>query len=169
MVIEKLNTQELFVSLDKTWDDFLNLVTSVDERNINIVPFEDSWTIAQLITHIKKSNSAIVQALLMEGKPCNRNADERVNELKNVFLDFTVKFQSPAFIVPEKIEYKKEAIIQQLENSIKQIAQLRTTVNLTEIISLPAFGEITKYEILYFVVFHTQRHLRQLKDMLRYV
>jgi hypothetical protein len=118
MVIEKLNTQELFAALDKTWTEFLELVDSVEEKKINIIPFENSWTAAQLATHVKKSNNAIVQALQMEGKPCNRNADERVEELKNIFLDFTVKFQSPAFIVPEKKEYKKADINNELNTSV---------------------------------------------------
>jgi hypothetical protein len=166
MVIERLNTAELFSSLDETWVAFLKLVSSVDGQDINIVPFEDSWTVAQLATHITKSNKAIVQALQMEGKPCNRNADERADELKKIFLDFTVKFQSPEFIVPEKKEYKKEAVVEQLENSIEQLKQLRTKKNLYEIIILPAFGELTKFEILYFVLVHTQRHLRQLKNIL---
>lgn len=166
MVIEKLNTQELFAALDKTWTEFFGLVTFVEEKKINIIPFENSWTIAQLATHVKKSNNAIVQALQMQGKPCNRNADERVIELKNIFLDFTVKFQSPEFIVPEKKDYKKEDVVNQLNNSIEQLKQLRSTANLTEIIYLPAFGEIAKFEILYFVLYHTQRHLRQLKNII---
>ena len=166
MVIERLNTAELFASLDETWSDFLMLLSSVNEKDVNLVPFEDSWTVAQLATHVTKSNKAIVQALQMQGKPCNRNADERTDELKKTFLDFTIKFNSPDFIVPENKDYKKEAVVQQLENSIEQLKQLRTKANLYEIIMLPAFGEITKFEILYFVLVHTQRHLRQLKNIL---
>ena len=166
MVIERLNTEELFSSLDETWVAFLKLVCSVDEQAINIVPFEDSWTVAQLATHVTKSNKAIVQALQMEGKACNRNADERTDELKKTFLDFTVKFQSPEFIIPEKKEYKKGIVVEQLESSIEQLKQFGAEANLYEIIMLPAFGELTKFEILYFVLVHTQRHLRQLKNIL---
>ncbi|HYJ62309.1 MAG TPA: DinB family protein [Parafilimonas sp.] len=166
MVIERLNTEELFSSLDETWATFLELVSSVDEQDINIAPFEGSWTVAQLATHVIKSNKAIVQALQMQGKPCNRNADERTDDLKKIFLDFTVKFQSPEFIIPEKKEYKKGIVVEQLESSIEQLKQWGAKANLYEIIMLPAFGELTKFEILYFVLVHTQRHLRQLKNIL---
>lgn len=166
MVIERLNTQELFLSLDKTWAEFFNLISFVEEKDINTVPFEGSWTVAQLATHVKKSNNAVVQALQMEGKACNRNADEHVDDLKKTFLDFSVKFKSPEFIVPEKKEYKKEAVIQQLSNTIEKLKQLRAAAGLTEIINLPAFGEITKFEMLYFVLVHTQRHLHQLKNII---
>jgi len=36
-------------------------------------------------------------------------------------------------------------------------------IRLAEIIALPIFGEVTKLELLYFVLYHTQRHIHQLK------
>ncbi len=164
-----LNTDTLFVSLDETWNEFFKLVCCTDENDINQTPFENSWTVAQLATHVKKSNNAIIQGLQMKGTPANRNADEREEELRKTFLDLTIKFNSPDFIVPENKEYQKRAVVEQLENSIEQLKQLRKTTNLSEIISLPIFGEITKLELLYFVLYHTQRHLHQLKNILSVV
>lgn len=169
MVTDKLQTETLFTSLDETWSDFFKLVSSVDAGTINELPFEDCWTIAQLATHVKKSNNAIIQALQMEGKPCNRNTDERKEELKKIFLDFTAKYQSPDFIIPDKKEYNKESVVEQLANSIEQLKILRSKTNLQEIINLPVFGEITKLEILYFVLYHTQRHVHQLKNIFQII
>lgn len=169
MTIDKLNTEILFSSLDETWNEFFTLVCCTDESDINQIPFEDSWTVAQLATHIKKSNKAIMQGLQMKGAAASRNSDERQEELRKTFLDFTIKFNSPDFLVPEKKEYQKRAVVEQLENSIEQLKQLRQTTNLSEIISLPIFGEITKLELLYFVLYHTQRHLQQLKNILSIV
>src|SRR5947208_8898589 len=66
---------ELFVDLDKTTDALLHLITSVSQQKINAIPFEDSWTAAQLATHVSKSNNAIAQGLNMQGKPAHRNID----------------------------------------------------------------------------------------------
>lgn len=165
MTAEKINIQALFSSLDETWSELLALVSSVNADVINKIPYKDSWTVAQLATHIKKSNKAIIQGLQMNGKPVERNPEERINELKKIFLNFEVKYQSPDFIVPEKQEYNKTAVAEQLQNSIGQLKELRNTTNLSEIISLPVFGEITKLEILHFVLYHTQRHMRQLKKI----
>ena len=160
------NTTELFTALDGTWTEFFNLVDSVDETLINVVPFENSWTVAQVATHVKKSNNAIIQGLQMQGEACNRNPEEGAGRLKNMFLDFTVKYDSPSFIIPDKKEYKKDTVIEQLKNSIKQLKQLRSNTNLIEIIDLPIFGKVTKLEILHFVLYHTQRHIHQLKEIL---
>ncbi len=169
MVTNTLNSEQLFSSLDETWNTFFNLISSVDEALINVVPFEGCWTVAQLATHVKKSNNAIVQGLQMDGKLSTRNPLDREDELKKTFLDFKVQFQSPDFIVPEKKEYKKEAVVEQLENSIKNLKYLRSNTNLYTIIDLAIFGEITKLEILYFVLYHTQRHIRQLKNILNII
>jgi len=169
IVSEQINTKELFIALDKVWNAFMDGITCLTEQQMNAVPFKDSWTVAQLATHIKKSNRAIAQGLQMNGIPNNRNAEQRIEELRNTFLNYDIKFQSPDFIIPEKKEYKKEDVIKQLDNSIEQLRQLRSVTNLPEIINLPVFGEITKLEILYFVLYHTQRHLRQLKNMMSFI
>ena len=38
-------------------------------------------------------------------------------------------------------------------------------MNLSEMISHSLFGEVTKLELLHFVVYHTQRHIHQLKKI----
>ena len=86
-----------------------------------------------------------------------------------MFLDFTMKFNSPEFITPKADSYEKETLITDLTKSIEHLRELRNKINLSEIISLPAFGEITKLELLHFVLYHTQRHIHQLKNILNTV
>src|SRR5437764_15431262 len=112
MTTDTLNTQKLFEQLDEVSSAFIDLVSCANEEIIDEFPFEDSWTIAQLASHVTKSNKAIAQALEMQGKPAERNADERVGELKKMFLDFTIKFQSPEFILPTKNIYSKPEVIE---------------------------------------------------------
>jgi len=166
MVTKKLNKEELFDQLDETTSQLVELVASTDEKLLDVIPFENSWTVAQLASHITKSNKALAQALEITGVPAKRKADERVQELKKMFLDFTVKFNSPEFILPTKTIYSKNEVVEKLTGSVKQVRNIRDKINLTEVISLPAFGEITKFELLNFVVFHTTRHTHQLKNIL---
>lgn len=167
MTTDKINTKELFASLDITWSELLQLISSTNVYNINAVPFKDSWTVAQLATHVTKSNNAIAQGLNMEGKPAERDPEEGVPHLKKIFLDFTTKFQSPQFIVPEVKNYDKDEVVIVLKNSIDKLKNARCKVTLTEIINLPVFGEVTKLELLHFVLYHTQRHNHQLKKILK--
>ncbi len=160
----------LSTEIRKTCAEFLELISSLTETQINTIPFAKSWTAAQVATHVTKSNFGIAQALQMEGKPAQRSSDMRIKELSDTFLDFSIKMQSPAFIVPEDVQYKKEAVLSLLQKSNEQLSNQINTANPEEMINLPAaFGEITKLELVHFVLYHTQRHLRQLKNIVGHI
>ena len=169
MTTEKLNTKELFTSLDNAFAELLTMIEALNEPLLNAIPFAGSWTASQLVVHVTKSNLSIVQALDMEARKTERDADERARELKEIFLDFTIKFQSPDFIVPAEGPYEKETVIAKLYRSMERLKEQRMKADLFEILSLPAFGEITKLELLYFVLYHTQRHTHQLKNIIRVI
>ena len=167
MIKDKLNTAELFTSLDYTSSELLGLISSSDSDTINTIPFAGSWTAAQVVSHIVKSNKAITQSLYMEGRITERDPGERTGELKKMFLNYSTKFKSPEFILPTRNIYQRDILIADLKRSTEKLRDAGNSVNLPEIIRLPAFGEITKFELLHFVLYHTQRHIHQLKNILK--
>ena len=164
---EKSDQENLFRLVDRVTSDLLKVVSSFNVEEINQIPFEGSWTAAQVADHLRKSNNGIAQALQMQGRSAERNATERVKELKAVFLDFETKFTSPKFILPGQTSYDKKELIERLERSIERIKQERTNVDLSEIIDLTALGTISKMELLHFVIYHTERHIHQLKNIFK--
>lgn len=166
MIKEQINTEVLFGSLDATSNELMQLVQDEKEETLNTVPFVNSWTAAQVLIHITKSNRAIVQGLQMHGLPAERDPEQNTDHLKKIFLDFKAKYNAPDFIIPEDGYHNKEQIINALELSIRNLQTGRNETDLSEIIDLPIFGEITKLELLHFVLYHTQRHIRQLKNIL---
>jgi len=125
-----------------------------------------SWHVpiaGQVAEHITKSNASIVLSLNAEGKKTERKPDERIEELKKTFLDFNTKMQSTDFILPTQNTYQKATITADPKKSIEQVKDTGNKVNLSEIIDHPAFKQITKPELLYFVLYHTQKHIHQLK------
>lgn len=169
MITESLQATELFTVLDNTTAELLQLITSLDAQKINIVPFTGSWTAAQLVVHVTKSNKAIAQALHMEGKTAARDIEKGIAALRKMFLDFDIKYQSPAFIVPEEGLYNKEEIMESYKRSVERLQDARGKQKLAEVITLPPFGEITKFELLHFVLYHTLRHIHQLKNIIHFL
>ncbi len=165
MITEKINAKELFSLYDETTNELMQLITSFKENQINTIPFEGSWTAAQVAEHITKSNVSIIHALNLEGKPVERNPEERVQELKETFLNFNTKFQSPEFILPTKDIYQRDKVIEDLKGSVVQLKAAFHNKDLSQIINVPAFGKITKLEIFHFVLYHTQRHIHQVKNI----
>jgi len=166
MTTATIHTKELFAALDNAANELVQLTSSVDTQKINLIPFKGSWTAAQLIVHVTKSNKAIAQGLNMEGKTSARDIDEGVAGLKKMFLDFNIKYKSPEFIIPEEGSYNKDEIIESLKRSVERLQAARDKQNLPDVITLPPFGEITKLELLHFVLYHTMRHIHQLKNII---
>jgi len=165
MMTGNINTEELFTSLDHTTSALMELISAFSETQINEIPSAGSWTAAQVAEHVTKSNIGIIKSLDKEGKPPGRAADAGVEQLKKTFLDFDKKLKSPEFILPSQDIYQKKLVIDNLGTSIAQLKKLSRHVNLFEMISHPIFGEVTKLELVHFVVYHTRRHVHQLKNI----
>lgn len=153
------------VAFDITMTRFLHLLEAFSEKGLNTIPYKGSWTAAQVADHVTRSNRSIVQALDLQGTATLRMPDERAPELEALFLDLTTKFQSPDFILPGKGPFDPVVLVQQFGSSATQLRNTAADTILAESIQHPAFGEITKLELLYFVVYHVQRHTRQLQHI----
>ncbi|MBS1575954.1 MAG: DinB family protein [Bacteroidetes bacterium] len=158
--------EEVYMHYENAAAEFSGLISSFNQIELNSVPFEGSWTAAQVGIHILKSNQSIIQALTMEAQPVDRSPDERVEELKSVFLNFNKKLKSPDFILPAPGNYKKEKLVKDINESMDELRAMAKKVSLSGAIRHTAFGDITKLELVHFVVYHIRRHSLQLKKIL---
>ncbi len=154
---------KLFSGIDKTVTELLDLVFYLDADKINTVPYKDSWTAAQLLRHVTKSTVAMAKGMDAPGKPPEREPDARVAELEKVFLDFSTKLNAPDFIVPEEGTYEKDRSMQELKTAFDKLKENANKADLNTLLEGLPLGPITKLEILHFSLYHTQRHLQQMK------
>jgi hypothetical protein len=73
--------------------------------------------------------------------------------------------KSPEFIVPEEGTYEKQFSIDDLNKSFTQFKVNANISNSSELVEGLPLKPITKLEIIYFTLFHTQRHLHQMKKI----
>ena len=156
-------------NLQTQFDNFIETVQSFDNASLNKIPFKGSWTAGQVAQHIIKSTDQLPDKNVAA---TNRKEDEKVLDLKNLFLDYTLKMEAPDFIAPSLKKYKIDIITQQLEdikekhlNSIKS----KDLKLLCLEMELPTFGYLTRYEWLYFISIHTQRHSHQLENIMQHL
>lgn len=165
MATATTDKNETITAIGNTVLQLSNLMHSVDDSKINNVPYESSWTAPQLLRHVTKSIFGMAQAMQMDGKSTDRDPGERIEQLKTVFLDFSKKLQSPEFIIPEEGTYEKQPAIDDLDKSFHQFKEHANNVNINELVEGLPLGPITKLEIIHFTLFHTQRHLHQMKKI----
>ncbi len=158
---------EISKEFKNTSTELTQLLSSLTQEQLNAVPFEHSWTAAQLGEHLRKSYG-VAELLYGPVKATERDPAEKVKRIKDALLNFDNKMISPYFIVPEIKEYDKNTLINSLKESVNKITTAAQTLNPEEIctaFALPGLGEMTRIEWLYFIIYHTQRHVHQLKNI----
>ncbi len=169
MKTEIADKQKVLQGINEVVAELDDLMASLNEHQINKIPYEDSWTAGQLFRHVSKSTNAMAKALKQQGEAADRETDERVPELKKTFLDFLHKMKSPDIIVPDEQHYEKQSIVNELNAAIKSFDESAATVNANELIHGLPLGPITKLEIIHFTWYHTQRHLHQMRKICKAV
>jgi hypothetical protein len=163
-----MQTATIGAEVDKTISDFLQVLSSIDQEKFNTVPFKDSWTAGQLAQHVLLSVAGFTDLIYGAVKETERAPDQGIETIRRIFLDFSTKLKSPAFIVPPVMDYTKEEQITVLEQKKALLTQASETMDLAKTCTgfqLPAMGFLTRLEALYFVMYHTQRHTHQLRNI----
>ncbi len=162
MTNDVLTRPKLFASIGDAVSQLVQLMSSLDDGNVNKVPYEGSWNAGQLLRHVTKSINGMAGAMLAESKTAERNPSEKVPQLQETFLSTTNKFNSPEFIVPENETYHKQTSMAELNQAFETLKENAGNANMDDLVDGLPFGPTTKLELLHFVLYHTQRHLRQM-------
>jgi hypothetical protein len=163
---------ELLTELSSTKGALLNTLGRFSGDNINMVPFEGSWTGGQVAEHVYLSASGILRALNGPAKPTERNPEQYVKPLADAFLNFDIKMQSPDFIIPSNQPKNRELLIKMLEETFDGIINATETTELTATCTdfeMPVLGALTRIEFIHFTVVHTKRHIHQLEKILNHL
>ena len=170
IVFKTIKKEEISAEINKTITDLLQLLTLFGEKQINVIPFEGSWTAGQLAKHVLMSNLGFIEIINGTFKETQRQPDEMVQKIKTDFLDFSTKGQSADNLKPALIDYSKNELLISFETLKEKINHVIETSDLTKTCTafeLPIYGFLTGWEALHFILYHTQRHIHQLKNILK--
>lgn len=159
---------ELKQEITATFEQLYKTISLFNQDEINTIPFEGSWTAGQVTRHIIKATSGFHKVCDSNTKKLEEAADKKIPALKEIFLNFSTKYDSPDFIYPETKEYDKIDLLstlQKIEIEMLDIAE-NYDLSLTCLdFEIPGMGNLTIQELLNFGIFHTQRHIHQLKNI----
>lgn len=160
---------DLSAEIISTKEALINVLNGFDNQNINQVPFESSWTGGQVAEHVLRSASGVLAALEGDAKPADRDPEQNVAQLRELFLNFEIKMQSPDFIIPSDEPKDKDFLIKTLGRVFEGIEKSAANDDLTLICTtfeMPVMGCLSRSEFINFTAVHTQRHIRQLGNIL---
>ncbi|MGK4569346.1 DinB family protein [Flavobacterium sp. 3HN19-14] len=150
------------------FEELTQLIDSFSEENFNKIPFEGSWTAGQVAQHIKLSAGNVTSVLNGNTAATDRDPEEKIAQLRDLFMNFDTKMQSPVFIIPEFKKYKTEKFVTFFKNLEEDLSEAIENLDLSQTcldFEIPGFGKLTRIELIAFVIFHTQRHIHQMRKI----
>src|SRR5262249_26016041 len=153
--------QQLITEVEETGSTLLRVLAAFSEQQLNTVPFAGSWTGGQVAEHLIKSGG-LTEVIYGEVVDPRRAPDEKGDTIKGAFLDFTMKLQSPDFIVPSAGPHSKREVMDRLAkiwDGLGKAVRELDLVPLCQGFELPVIGKLTRLEWVWFYVAHTQRHI----------
>lgn len=163
-----MDIQATITEANQTFEELINIISSIKAQQFNQVPFEGSWSAGQLAQHVILSAGGFVWLLNGPVKDTERDPEENIQNLRAMFLDFSSKMQSPAEIVPEEKQYDQEKLITKLKDIQHSFLETIKKVDVTKTCTafeIPKSGYMTAAEAIVFTIVHTQRHVHQLKNI----
>lgn len=155
--------------LKQTGEELLKVLSEYYQEEFNVVPFEGSWTAGQVTDHICQADTGMLSAIKGTVTQTNRAPDTAVQQIRSAFLNFDIKMKSPDFILPGNGPHHKDQLTEKLRNAFKELVPIAANEDLSLVCTdfeVPTLGHLTRLELLNFVSVHTQRHTRQLRNIL---
>ncbi len=163
-----MNKENLAQEIHAVFGKLIGVLARFDSDQIDQIPQEGSWSAGQVGEHLLKGLSGMPRLVAGKTEKTDRPHDEKVQAIRDLFLDFSTKMQSPDFILPTQDKHDKENIIgglRQIESELAGIAQ-NTDLSLVCLdFELPGFGTFTVCEWISFFLAHAQRHTHQLENI----
>src|SRR5665213_2207145 len=122
MITQEIPTEPLLKEWKKTEDRLLKVISTFSDENFHTVPFEASWTAAQVCDHVSKSLAGVAISLSQQYEPAQRMPDQYTEMLKSIFLNLDQKSQSPSAILPGESPACKKEMYKKLKNIGDQIS-----------------------------------------------
>ncbi len=150
------------------------LVSSLSEDSVNVVPEGENWSITNIVEHLAKVEQAMmgISAKLLaeaEGISSDGTANLSQNFLENIASIGEQKFDAPEFVQPEGSQSISELIIvlDETRKSLNGMREKFETVEGTKFtFPHPYFGDMTAQDWLALVGGHESRHIAQIERIL---
>ncbi|MCU7495357.1 MAG: DinB family protein [Ignavibacteria bacterium] len=132
----------------------------------------DTWSAGDIAEHLYIVESFIGKMITGATRPSNRDPLQKATLVGTTFNDFEKKFTAAREISPTQNPKDRDEISSKLINNRTLLVNLLKTHDLTvsclDFIH-PKFGELTRAEWIYFIIYHGDRHLHQLENVRKFI
>jgi hypothetical protein len=164
--------QTLARQAKETGASMLAILADFSDQQLNARPSCGGWTAGQVAEHLLLSGGVVETIAGRTAPTTDRPADARCPIIAGIFLNFHSRLQSPDFILPSEDNQDKQRLISLTRLLWDRIGEGIRVLDLSQTcldFEFPTIGYLTRLELLWFYVWHTQRHIHQLNRIQRAV
>ncbi|MCK0145698.1 DinB family protein [Arenibacter sp. F26102] len=159
--------------MTKSHDHFLNTLDGLSEEQLNYKITDDSWSIAECAEHIAISENMIfgmLQATLATEADPSRRSEVKVSDEQLIAMikDRSNKVKTGEDFEPSGKYGSFEETVAEFKNKRKEhIDYVKSTLDdLRNRYQQLPFGTVDAYQILLFMSGHTERHIKQMEEVM---
>ncbi len=163
-----MDKDQILSDLDISTRELLHYLSNFNTERFNLSSDDKRWTPAQIVEHLLMLE--VIANKVLKGKtiPTNRQPDEKINLIKTAMSDINTKRVAPEIVQPSAALKDPKFMMEQIKIQRELLKKIINELDMTEAcISFkhPGVGTLTRFEWVYFTIFHTERHLRQLQQL----
>lgn len=160
-----IDTKSLEVTLTKAFDNFIEAFSAFKDSEVNTAIEKGNWTPTQVVKHILLATDGLPDA---STKPSERPVDALLPMIRPWWEDMSQKFQSPEPLRPDNNPATRDELLAELyrvkQNDLAMIVEKDLSALCLDM-ELPSVGYLTRFEWLWFIEMHLNRHTFQLRNL----
>lgn len=163
-----MNKLEIKKDLNESTRKLLELLYEVPEPFFNSVPKEGGWTVGQVAEHLIKVETGTVRLFSGPVEDAGRDHQEKIDEIKDRFLNYETKLKAFGPIVPGDTPKDKTNALEKIQDIRQRLTSLIEIQDMAALITgfeHGLFGYLTRVEWIYFNIYHSRRHMHQIKTI----
>lgn len=138
----------------------------VNEELYKIHPAEGKWSIQQVLEHLSVTERGILMMGNGQTTETSRDPNVIIHQVRDFLGDQSNKRSAPAPVRPPGEDKSMKEFLYLIEETRHALIEQGESNGWGQILTLfphPISGTMTRLEWLYFHIYHTERHLHQIK------
>lgn len=157
---------QIIADLDNNTQALVDCLSGFSPDTVNKKPNENNWSAAEVAAHLLRLDFGINRVLNGPTSDATRPYDAKMDVFKTALASIDRVLNAPESMIPSATPKDIQYVIDQIKEEREKMKTTIRTADLTQIcvaFDHPYFGEFSRYEWLYFNIFHTERHLKQIE------
>jgi len=156
--------------LNRVTSELLDTLTNISPEIFFLKPDENSWSIGEITDHLIKIETLTFQVIQNARlSTTHRKPDEKIKYIRDTLMNFDKMLSAGGPILPDHQINNKDELIYKLKEIRQSLINFIPNNDLSircEIFEHQLFGKLTRIEWLYYVVYHSERHLNQINKVI---